>query len=112
MNIHLFYAATIAGLFPERERRLSMALTDAEVAAVLRLKEQQERLLSEQADTIAAAQKAANELRDYIDPPSLRRMREQYDQIMAVADPPYLRELREADARMKEIIEPVHIKMI
>jgi hypothetical protein len=89
-----------------------MALTDAKVAAVLRLKEQQERLLSEQADTIAAAQKAANELRDYIGPPALRRMREQYDQIMAVADLPYLRELREADARMKKIIEPVHIKML
>lgn len=89
-----------------------MALTDAEVAAVLRLNEEQERILNEHAGTIAAAQKAADQLRDYIDPPALRHMREQYEQFMAVADSPYLRELREADARMKEMIEPVHIKML
>jgi len=89
-----------------------MALTDAEVTAVLRLKEEQERILNQHVGTIAAAQKAADQLRDYIDPPALRYMREQYERIMAVADPPYLRALREADARMKEFIEPVHIKML
>lgn len=57
-----------------------MALTDAEIAAVLRLKEEQERILNQHAGTIAAAQKAAAQRRDYIDPPALRHMREQHEQ--------------------------------
>ncbi|MGH7552212.1 MAG: hypothetical protein ACREMQ_04205, partial [Longimicrobiales bacterium] len=34
-------------------------------------------------------------MRDIIDPPGLRRIREMHEQLMAVADPPYMRQLRE-----------------
>src|SRR5262245_58463689 len=96
----------IARSIPRAERQLPMALTDDEVVAVLRLKEEQERILSERTDWIRTAQEAADRVRDFIDPPALRRMREVQEQLMAIVDPPYLREMREAEERLRDMIDP------
>src|SRR6266849_2711931 len=83
-----------------------MALTDDEIAAVLRLKDEHERILKEQTSWISAAQEAADRVRAFIDPQELRRMRDVQEQLMAIADPPYLREIREAEQRMRDMIDP------
>lgn len=68
---------------------MSVELDKLDVA--LRLTELQQHLIKEQ----TAMQEAADGMRDFVDPPAMRRMREMHEQLMAVVDPPYMRQLRD-----------------
>jgi hypothetical protein len=61
------------------------------LGVALRLPELQEHLAKEH----TAMEKAAERMRDIIDPPYMRKMREQHEQLMAIVDPPYMRQMRE-----------------
>lgn len=72
-----------------------MAITKGEVDAVLRLKDEAQRVLHSNHDMILAAQDAAERMRDIIDPPAFRQLREMQERLKDRADPPYVRQLRE-----------------
>jgi hypothetical protein len=67
----------------------------------MRLSELQEQLANEH----TAMQEAADRMRDIVDPPAMRRMREMHEQLMAIADPPYMRQMR-------EMFDSTHVKTL
>src|SRR5437868_1319617 len=72
-----------------------MTLDLDKVGAAIKLAQEHERIIKQYTSMHDEVHKAAERMRDIIDPPGLRRMREMHEQIMAVADPPYMRQLRE-----------------
>ena len=68
-----------------------MSVDLEKLGVAFRLSELQEHLVKDQ----AAMQKAAYRIRDIVDRPAMRKMREMHEQLMAIADPPYVRHLRE-----------------
>jgi hypothetical protein len=72
-----------------------MALDLDKVGAAIKLAEEHERIFKQYTSMHDEVQKAAERMRDIIDPPGLRRMREMHEQLLAIADPPYMRRLRE-----------------
>lgn len=91
-----------------------MSVDLEKLGVAMRLSEVQEHLVKEQ----TAMQGAADRIRDIVDPPAMRKMREMHEQLMAIADPPYMRQVREmfdstqvktlADmfAGMKPLVDP------
>ena len=76
-------------------RALRMTPDLDRLGAAIKFVQEHERIIKQYASMHDEVQRAAEQMRDIIDPPGLRRMREMHDQMMAVADPPYLRQLRE-----------------
>ena len=91
-----------------------MSLDLEKLGAVIRLSQLPEQLVKQQ----TAMQEAADRMRDIVDPPAMRKLREMHEQLMGIADPPYMRQMREmvdstqlktlADvfAGMKPLIDP------
>lgn len=68
-----------------------MSVDLEKLGVVIRLSELQDHLVKEH----TAVQEAADRMRDIVDPPAIRKMREMHEQLMAIADPPYMRQVRE-----------------
>ncbi|MBE3065513.1 MAG: hypothetical protein IMZ69_10915 [Spirochaetes bacterium] len=77
-----------------------MAISPDEADAVLRLRDEHQRILSERADSMNAFQEAADRIRDIADPPYLTEMREAQERMRDMIDPPALRQLRDEHQRM------------
>jgi hypothetical protein len=70
-----------------------MTLDLDKLGATIKLVEEHERVIKQYTSVHDEAQKAAERMRDILDPPGLRRMREMHEQIMTVSDSPYMRQL-------------------
>ena len=57
-------------------------------------------------DTITAAMRQQERLRDIVDPPALRAMRGTQERIRNSVDPPALRAMREAQERIRNVMDP------
>lgn len=80
-----------------------MALDLDRLGTALKLAAEHERIAEQYASVHHEVQKAAERMRDILDPPTLRRMSEMHEQLMAVAGP----------TRMQEVLElydPIQIK--
>ena len=73
-----------------------MGLSDEEIAAILRLRNDLQRTMVANQGPITAAQKAAEQMRDVMSSPALRQMQATQRQSLM-----YLRELRDANAAIK-----------
>lgn len=80
-----------------------MALDLDRVGAALKLAGEHERVVKQYASVHDGVQKAAERMRDILDPPTLRRMRDMHDQLLAVADPPRMQKLL-------ELYDPILVK--
>jgi hypothetical protein len=80
-----------------------MAISPDEIDAVLRLRDEHQRILNERTDWMNAAQEAADRMRDIADPPYLREMREAQERMRDIVDPPALRQFREEHQRMLDL---------
>src|SRR5262245_14800292 len=68
-----------------------MSLDLEKLGAVIRLSQLPEQLVKQQ----TAMQEAADRMRDIVDPPAMRKLREMHELLTAIADPPYMRQMRE-----------------
>jgi hypothetical protein len=78
-----------------------MSIDLEKLGVAMRLSELQEHLAKEQ----TAMQEAADRMRDIVDAPAMRKVREMQERLMAVADPPYMRQMR-------EMFDSTHVKTL
>ena len=62
-----------------------MAISPGEVDAMIRLMDEQRRILAGRPEWVSAAQEAADRLRDIADPPVLRQVREEHQRLLGLA---------------------------
>lgn len=55
---------------------------------------------------LRSIREAQERIRDIMDPPAFRAMREAQDRFRDIVDPPALREMREAQGRIRDIVDP------
>jgi hypothetical protein len=72
-----------------------MALDLDELGAAARLSAEHERIVKEHTKVYDEVQKAADRMRDIIDPPALRRMRAMHDSMLAMVNPLHTTQARE-----------------
>ena len=84
-----------------------MGLSNDEVAAIVRLRDDLQRAISANQGPITAALKAAEQMRDIVSSPALRQMQEMHGRDLL-----YLRELRHAGERIESQFEMAHVKAV
>jgi hypothetical protein len=67
-----------------------MSADPKKLGVPMRLSELQEQLVKKK----TAMQEAADRVRDIVDPPGMRQIREMHEQLIAITDPPYMRQMR------------------
>ncbi len=84
-----------------------MSLSNYEVAAILRLRDDLARAMGANQGQITAALKAADQMRDIVNSPALRQMQEMYGRDLL-----YLRELRDASEQIKSQFGMAQVKAV
>ena len=84
-----------------------MGLSNHDVAAILRLKDSVERVMSANQGMVTAALKAADQMRDIVNSPTLRLIQEMQGQNLA-----YIRKLRGANERIESQFRMAHVKTV
>ena len=84
-----------------------MGLSNDEVAAILRLRDDLERAMVANQGPITAALKAADQMRDIVSSPALRQMQKMHGQDLL-----YLRKLRDASERIESQFGMAHAKAV
>ena len=84
-----------------------MGLSNDEVAAILRLRDDLQRVMGANQGSITAALKAVDQVRDIVSLPALRQMQQMHERDLL-----YLRELGDSSARIESQFGMAHVKAV